>query len=223
MNRILTFWIIAAISGFCVAEPVTKTRLGALHPREGLVVTDVDMSGMLSTNDVCNIVTNEVHSFGDWVEEWEPFHYGSLYSFSGPYYEGSGRWSGFYHKKLGMGIDMSLTAVGDEFATRLVFVEDAGDTSFTVTLTRSHVVENALGLAMAKDLEKLPDHEVATNIVRKVVNAAGRYVWDKDLEVCYRLNAAGGFLDLVAVTNVDVTLPENWAALEAIENEWGAK
>ena len=118
---------------------------------------------------------------------------------------------------------MSFTAAGGESATRLVFVGDAGGTSFTVTLTRSHVAKNALGLAMAKDLEKMSDHETVTNVVRKVVNAAGRYVWDKDLEVCYRLNAAGGFLDLVAVTNVDVTLPENWAALEAIENEWGAK
>ena len=223
MNRILTFWIIAAISGFCVAEPVTKTRLGALHPREGLVVTDVDMSGVLSTNDVCNIVTNEVHSFGDWVEEWDPPYYGTVYSFSGPYYEGGETWSGFYHPKKGMGVDMSFTAAGGEFATRLVFVGDAGGTSFTVTLTRSHVAKNALGLAMAKDLEKMSDHETVTNVVRKVVNDAGRYVWDKDLEVCYRLNAAGGLLDLVAVTHVDPTLPAHWAALEAIENEWGAK
>ena len=82
---------------------------------------------------------------------------------------------------------------------------------------------NALGLATLKDIEGVVTRQELTNAVRKVVNTAGRYVWDKDLEVCYRLNAAGGFLDLVAVTNVDVTLPENWAALEAIENEWSAK
>ena len=105
-----------------------------------------------ATNTVCNIVTNEVHSFGDWVEEWDPPHYGTVYSFSGPYYEGGETWSGFYHPKNGMGIDESLTAVGGEFATRLVFVGDAGGTSFTVTLTRSHVAKNALGLARMSDL-----------------------------------------------------------------------
>ena len=102
-------------------------------------------------------------------------------------------------------------------------VLDEGEEVITFNVRAEKVSRNALGLAMAKDLEKLPDHETVTNVARKVVNTAGRYVWDKDLEVCYRLNAAGGFLDLVAVTNVDVTLPENWAALEAIENEWSAK
>lgn len=105
-----------------------------------------------ATNVVCGIVTNEVHSFGDWVEEWDPPHYGSVYSFSGPDYQGSGRWWGSYHKKLGIGIDISLTAAGGEFATRLVFVGDVGETNFTLTLTRSHATENALGLARMSDL-----------------------------------------------------------------------
>ena len=116
------------------------------------IVTSVTFDGLATTNDVCNIVTNEVQSFGDWVEEWEPFHYGSVYSFSGPYYEGGETWSGFYHPKKGMGVDMSFTAAGGEFATRLVFVGDAGGTSFTVTLTRSHVAKNALGLARMSDI-----------------------------------------------------------------------
>lgn len=104
------------------------------------------------TDAVCAIVTNEVHSLGDWVEEWDPPHYGSVYGFSGPYYEGGETWSGFYGPKKGMGIDKSLTAVGGEFATRLVFVDDIGETSFTLTLTRSHATENALGLARISDL-----------------------------------------------------------------------
>lgn len=58
---------------------------------------------------------------------------------------------------------------------------------------------------------------------RKIVNTAGRYVWDKELEVCYRLNVQNGFLDLVAVTNIDLTLPENYEALEAMESKWRAK
>ena len=212
-----------AVAAMAASAAVTPYTAWEDVPPQDSVSSVAAAAGMATTNDVCNIVTNEVHSFGDWVEEWDPPYYGTVYSFSGPYYEGGETWSGFYHPKKGMGVDMSFTAAGGEFATRLVFVGDAGGTSFTVTLTRSHVAKNALGLAMAKDLEKMSDHETVTNVVRKVVNAAGRYVWDKDLEVCYRLNAAGGFLDLGAVTNVDVTLPENWAALEAIENEWGAK
>ena len=109
---------------------------------------------------------------------------------------------------------------GDEDATDLSYTDSYG--TITFSRTKTVVSENRFGLATLDDIGGVSETNV-TNIVRKVVNTAGRYVWDKDLEVCYRLNAAGGFLDLVAVTNVDVTLPENWAALEAIENEWSAK
>ena len=109
---------------------------------------------------------------------------------------------------------------GDEDATDLSYTDSYGTVTFA--RTKRVVTENRFGLATLDDIGGVSE-KIVTNIVRKVVNTAGRYVWDKDLEVCYRLNAAGGFLDLVAVTNVDVTLPENWAALEAIENEWSAK
>ena len=79
---------------------------------------------------------------------------------------------------------------------------------------------NALGFALAKDV---PTHETVTNTVRKVVNTVGKYLWDAKDEVCWRVNMSGGFVDLVAVTNIDLTLPENHLALEAIENEWRAK
>ena len=109
---------------------------------------------------------------------------------------------------------------GDEDATDLSYTDSYG--TITFARTKTVVSENRFGLATLDDIGGVSE-TIVTNIVRKVVNTAGRYVWDKDLEVCYRLNAAGGFLDLVAVTNVDVTLPENWAALEAIENEWSSK
>ena len=109
---------------------------------------------------------------------------------------------------------------GDEDATDLSYTDSYG--TITFARTKTVVSENRFGLATLDDIGGVSE-TIVTNIVRKVVNTAGRYVWDRDLEVCYRLNAAGGFLDLVAVTNVDVTLPENLAALEAIENEWSSK
>lgn len=94
----------------------------------------------------------------------------------------------------------------------------------SVSATREKLpARNALGLATLKDIEGAVTKQELTNTVRTVVNAAGRYVWDRELEVCYRLNLQGGFLDLIAVTNIDLTLPENYLALEAIENEWRTK
>ena len=100
------------------------------------------------TNTVCNIVTNEVHSFGDWVEEWNPSQYGTVYSLTDVRYEGVGEWYGTLRYKDGTIIDRPpVRADGGEFATRLVFDGYADGASFTITLTRSHVAENVLGLA----------------------------------------------------------------------------
>ena len=142
----------AALILAALAAIMTAAAAPVRTATENFVTKKIAEAVAATTNVVCNIVTNEVHSFGGWVEEWDPPRYGSVYSFSGPYYEGGETWSGFYGPKNGMGVDKSLTAVGDEFATRLVFVEDLGETSFTLTLTRSHVTENALGLARMSDL-----------------------------------------------------------------------
>lgn len=57
-----------------------------------------------------------------------------------------------------------------------------------------------------------------TNVVRSVAYAVNDYVWDGD--VCWRRQMLqGGYLEYVAATNIDVTLPENYKALEALENE----
>ena len=60
------------------------------------------------------------------------------------------------------------------------------------------------------------DKEIAYS-VREAVYSAADYIWDPDTEVCYRRQMRGGFLDYVAVTNIDVRLPENYAALAALE------
>ena len=165
MNRILTFWIIAAISGFCVAEPVTKTRLAALHPRDGLVVTDVDMSGMLSTNDVCNIVTNEV------ADGWKITADNPDISLDGWYVElgyvmqmpamiRHPRWyikcDGWTHLKTNAFLE-DATVLESE-AERAIDsnkngVFDEGEEIITFNVRAEKVSRNALGLATLKDIE----------------------------------------------------------------------
>ena len=71
--------------------------------------------------------------------------------------------------------------------------------------------------------------ETATNIAESVVNATVTgvvravsfkvkdYIFDPVTEICWRRQMVNGFLDYIAVTNIDVTLPENYEALEALE------
>ena len=56
---------------------------------------------------------------------------------------------------------------------------------------------NALGLAKAKDVEKLPTHETVTNVARSVVN----FVWDDALGVAWEARMFDGHLYYIAVTN----------------------
>ena len=59
---------------------------------------------------------------------------------------------------------------------------------------------NALGLAMAEDLEKLPDHETVTNVARAVSNS----FWDEKNEVLWRMEFRDGEPMFVPVTNENV-------------------
>ena len=59
---------------------------------------------------------------------------------------------------------------------------------------------NALGLAMAKDLEKLPDHKTVTNVARAVSNS----FWDDKNEVLWRMEFRDGEPMFVPVTNENV-------------------
>jgi hypothetical protein len=59
---------------------------------------------------------------------------------------------------------------------------------------------NALGLAMAKDLEKLPTHETVTNVARAVSNS----FWDEKNEVLWRMEFRDGEPMFVPVTNENV-------------------
>ena len=143
-----------------------------------------------------------------------------------------GVWIVFAKDKIFSGIEIARIKA-DEDAVSITHSDEYG----VITCTREKFVkrENAYGFLTVDTATNFVksivgetssggvDGETLTNVVRKVVNAAGRYMFDKELSVCYRTVVNGGFIDLVAVTNIDVTLPENWAALEAIENEWSAK
>ena len=59
---------------------------------------------------------------------------------------------------------------------------------------------NALGLAKAKDLEKLPTHEMVTNVARAVSNS----FWDEKNEVLWRMEFRDGEPMFVPVTNENV-------------------
>ena len=56
-----------------------------------------------------------------------------------------------------------------------------------------------------------------TNAVRSVAHSIADYVWDAESEICWRRQVSGGYIDYVAVTNIDLTAPQNAAALEAAE------
>lgn len=63
--------------------------------------------------------------------------------------------------------------------------------------TAYRIKGNALGLAMAKDLEQLPTHETVTNIVRDNIGS----VWDDQLGVAWQARMHNGHLYYIAVTN----------------------
>lgn len=219
--RVLGFALLAACAAF--GQSITATK------------AYVDRRYTEATNAVASIVTNEV--VGGWtitadnpdisLDGW----YVELgYVMQMPEMIRHPRWyikcDGWTHLKTNAFLE-DATVLESE-AERAIDsnkngVFDEGEEIITFNVRAEKVSRNALGLATLKDIEGAVTRDELTSAVRKVVNTAGRYMFDKELSVCYRTVVNGGFIDLVAVTNVDVTLPENWAALEAIENEWSAK
>ena len=62
-------------------------------------------------------------------------------------------------------------------------------------------------------------HGELTNGVVQAASIASDYVWDAQTSVCYRREMRNGNLDYVAVTNINVRLPENRDALLKLESE----
>lgn len=72
MNRFVAIVSLLSFAAFGDGpSPVTKTRLGSLHPREGLVVTDIDLSaigGGVETNAVNDLITSATNGLATKLE-----------------------------------------------------------------------------------------------------------------------------------------------------------
>lgn len=151
------------------------------------------LGGGLTTNDVCAIVTNTVA--GGWEWEWSD---GKVHK--DPVYLADAeepKWMMDFEEAWAYGI--GELADGNADSTRLVFGE-YDNTGFLLIATRRWIKGgNALGLAMAKDLEKLPDHKTVTNVARAVSNS----FWDERNEVLWRMEFRDGEPMFVPVTNTN--------------------
>ena len=163
----------------------------------------------LTTNDVCAIVTNEVQvGWSEWSFTGDVVQ-GADYTVS-EYAIGEGAYAYILYRD-GTQVD----TIGG-----LHGIQSVVDFSVTeITAMRQRITRNALGLARMEDLPSTNGMVTAasvTNTVRAVTYAVNDYVWDGD--VCWRRQMRpGGYLEYVAVTNIDVARPENYAALEALE------
>lgn len=177
---------------------------------------------ILTTNDVCAIVTNVVAEYSTndtWIcnnptgEEWAP------------------EWNGTGWRMPVLEILLPEEATSYTVKDELSPEPGMGDFIYTRIASSKR---NALGLARLTDIPPAISNTVTkafveglgiesgvseatvTNVVRSVAYAVNDYVWDGD--VCWRRQILqGGYLEWVAVTNIDVTRPENYAALEALE------
>jgi hypothetical protein len=151
-----------------------------------------------ATNAVAFIVTNEV---AGGYTEWRVFRNGVDVS---DVVAKKPTWSDEFDgwDLVGVCVPGDLSLIGfdgsDRDEIRLSWDDmDANGYDVAYVATRERLKRNALGLAMAKDLEKLPDHETVTNVARFVVNS----VWDASLGVAWEARMHNGHLYYIAVTN----------------------
>lgn len=176
------------------------------------------LDAAITTNDVCAIVTNEVAEYttnDTWIcnnptgEWWAP------------------EWNGTGWRMPAVEILLPEDATSYTLKDEQSPEPGQGDYIFTRIASSKR---NAIGLAKRSDITNIVDkayveslgiesgvsEATVTNVVRSVAYAVNDYMWDGD--VCWRRQMLkGGHLELVAVTNIDVTLPENYKALEALE------
>jgi len=213
-----------------VSNTVTKAYVEALGFESG---------GGITTNDVCNIVTNEVYS-------WE-FVTDGPFDTSNWRVEIEGSAEDYPNAQLQVYENETSVIAGSIVDVRNLQRVDFGvdwayGPQYTLSIVKS-APRNALGLARRSDItntvtkayveglgiEAGISAETATNIAESVVNATVTgvvravsfkvkdYIFDPVTEICWRRQMVDGYLDYIAVTNIDVTLPENYEALEALE------
>ena len=89
------------------------------------------------------------------------------------------------------------------------------------TVTKAYVeglgIKAGISAENATNIAESVVNATVTGVVRAVSFKVKDYIFDPVTEVCWRRQMVDGFLDYIAVTNIDVTLPENYEALEALE------
>lgn len=134
----------------------------------------VDLSGTITTNDVCAIVTNTVPGgWNEWVhgpkvtrvlsffcaEETSDYSYWVL-----EFYDENERC-------------VIIQGYGDapkkEDVSEIRWTDGPSEYTSAKSVRQRQPSRNALGLAMAKDLEKLPTHETVTNIAQGIAGKSG--------------------------------------------------
>ena len=165
---------------------------------------DVEKKFAEATNAIPSIVTNEVAGFTPWefrfssdavAEAAKGWNLELEYLDGFWYFRGVGELP-MYHS---CEIERTRGSPNDEVIFEDMFIRNQWD-GYWVSLSatrRPMAARNALGLAMAEDLEKLPDHETVTNVARSVVNS----VWDASLGVAWEARMHNGHLYYIAVTN----------------------
>ena len=163
----------------------------------------------ITTNYVCNIVTNEVIEYTEWTHGnvWESDDYdgphGSLTNFGVAYIDGEWKMkiSGSYSYEGAPKVEFN-----DEFVPCDNNDHDALEVAFTwdgvyLPATRSKVAYNSLGLARLKDIRDLPTQQGVTNIVRDL-SLGG--IWDDELQVWWTPRMRNGSLTYESTTNVNL-------------------
>ena len=175
---------LARLSDIDISRHLTTNEVGDIAAATVLQrdsgFTDWEFTGWPDTNVVFQVDMETLQENGTWFCEYEIWDMEQRYR----------TWS----KRIELGSSpRDVLEVGGELHDMF-----AGKfTGITVRGVRSRYDRNALGLAMAEDLEKLPDHETVTNVARSVVNS----VWDASLGVAWEARMHNGHLYYIAVTN----------------------
>ena len=173
----------------------------------------VDRKYSEATNAIPAIVTNEVATgWSDWVFEAKDPDVAAAFKANPPrvVYVASSvmydpHWYGDFPELGIAGIEKSQEDGQMDFhsgsdAEVLTFMpyddmrESGNFHPEVVYAKRKKIIQNALGLAMLKDV---PNYETVTNVARSVVNS----VWDASLGVAWEARMHNGHLYYIAVTN----------------------
>ena len=175
----------------------------------------------MTTNDVCNIVTNEV-SIG--FTKWTIYRDGVDITSQaqqptwGEYLEGTG-WRiensmiDSYFSSIAFA-DLAGTGFATEDATVMYWEgEDKDYNSVSYHATRTPITRNALGLARLVDLPGLTNS--IPDAAARAVYDVHDLMWDATESILYWHKIRQGHDEYIAVTNIDLTHPSNAAALKA--------